>query len=389
MSVIDLLDLETFKGSSDHDRFRELRDGDPVAFNPESGGPGFWSLTRYAHVAEAARDHDRFLSAYGTQIQDRRAEGHGHPSVHNSDPPLHGKLRNIALPSLSRASILKREDRFRAIAHDLVSGTPKGEPFDFVEQVAIKLPMMVIADILGVPVDDSLRLVGWANAMSDVRADNAAQADARASLFEYFRWLADTKRHEPADDVASALVAARIDDRPMHEQALDAYFMLLTVAGNETTRFLLTGGLGQLLRQPETLVKLRAHPELIGRMIEEMCRFVSPVAHMRRTTAQALDLFGTAVPKGAKVVLWFASANHDERQFSDPDQLTIDRTPNAHLGFGIGAHFCIGAHLARLETKLFFEAFLAQITTAELLAEPSRLPSNWFTGWTDMPMRWS
>jgi cytochrome P450 len=124
-------------------------------------------------------------------------------------------------------------------------------------------------------------------------------------------------------------------------------------------------------------------------MIEELCRFVSPVTHMRRTAAHDTDLFGTPVPKGAKIILWFASANRDERKFSDPDRLTIDRTPNAHLGFGLGAHFCVGAHLARLETRLFFEAFLARITTAELLAEPSRLPSNWFTGWTDMQVRWS
>jgi cytochrome P450 len=389
MTQVDLLDLSVFTDSHEHDHFRVLRDDNPVSFNPEPNGPGFWSLTRYDHVSEAARDHSRFLSGQGTQIADRRAEGHGHPSVHNSDPPLHGKLRNIALPALSRTAVAKREARFRAIADALIVATPKGEPFDFVEMIAIKLPMLVIADVLGVPADDSARLVGWANAMSDVRADNAAQHAARASLFDYFRWLAETKRAHPADDVASALVAAQIDDQPMHEQALDAYFMLLTVAGNETTRFLLTGGLAQLLRQPDELARLRANPNLIGTMIEELCRFVSPVTHMRRTAADDTDLFGTHVPKGAKVILWFASANRDERQFGNPDQLVIDRSPNPHVGFGQGAHFCVGAHLARLETKLFFESFLGRIAHAELRADPSRLPSNWFTGWTDMPVCWS
>jgi cytochrome P450 len=389
LSTIDLLDLSTFTESKEHDGFRQLRDAAPVAFNPEPDGPGFWSLTRYAHVNEAARDHHRLLSGHGTQIKDRRAEGHGHPSVHNSDPPLHSQLRNIALPILSRQSVQRREPQFRAIVDRLITSSPKGEPFDFVETIAIMLPMLVIADVLGVPATDADRLVGWANRMSDVRADNAAQAEARANLFDYFRWLSELRRAEPADDVASALVAARIEGAPLEEQALDAYFMLLTVAGNETTRFLLTGGFAQLLRQPDELAKLRANPKMVTSTIEELCRFVSPVTHMRRTAATNIDLYGTPVPKGAKVVLWFASANRDERQFADPDRLHIDRSPNAHVGFGMGAHFCVGAHLARLETRLFLDAFLDRIETMELLAEPERLPSNWFTGWTSMKVRWS
>lgn len=389
MSVIDLLDLSTFVTSHEHAVFQELRDADRVAFNAEPDGPGFWSLTRYDHVSAIARDHHRFLSGQGTQIKDRRAEGHGHPSVHNSDPPLHGQLRNIALPALSRVAVQQREARFRQIVDDLIDAAPTGEPFDFVEAIAIRLPMMVIADVLGVPPEDSLKLVDWANSMSDVRADCAVQADARASLFAYFRQLADAKRAAPRDDVASALVAARLDGKPLEEQALDAYFILLTVAGNETTRFLLSGGLAQLLRQPEQMAKLRADPVLIGPMIEELCRFVSPVTHMRRTAAHDLDLFGNAIPAGAKVVLWFASANRDERRFADPQRLDIARSPNPHVGFGIGAHFCVGAHLARLETRLFFEAFLKRGLQMELLGEPERLPSNWFTGWTNMKVRWS
>ncbi len=389
MSGVDLLDLQPFTASIEHNGFRALRDDAPVHFNEEPDGPGFWSLTRYNHVASASRDHARFLSGQGTQIKDRRAEGHGHPSVHNSDPPLHGQLRNIVLPALSRSAVVNRTHRFEAIADDLVTSAPTGEPFDFVQQVAIQLPMLVIADVLGVPTEDSRRLVGWANLMSDVRAENEVQASARGHLFDYFWWLVAEKRARPADDVASALAAAQIGNAPLHEEALDAFFMLLTVAGNETTRFLLTGGLAQLLRQPEEMARLRGDPSLTTKMIEELCRFVSPVTHMRRTAAEDTDLFGTSIKKGAKVILWFASANRDERQFANPDQLVIDRSPNPHVGFGMGAHFCVGAHLARLESKLFFDAFLKHTRTAELLEEPERLPSNWFTGWTSMKVRWS
>jgi cytochrome P450 len=381
---INLLDLASFGASREHQLFMALRDREEIHFNPEPDGPGFWSLVRYDHVSAAARDHARFLSGHGTQIKNRRAEGHGHASVHNSDPPLHSHLRNIALPSLARSAILRREARIGDIARQLIANVPKDKTFDFVERIAIKLPMMVIADVLGVPPEDSEALVDWANLMSDVRASNDAQAEARSALYAYFRKLAEVKRATPADDVASALVAAG-----MNEEALDAYFMLLTVAGNETTRFLMTGGLAQLMRQPEDFARVAHDRSLIDPMIEEMCRFVSPVAHMRRTTAEAINLYGTAVPKGAKVVLWFASANHDERQFATPESLVIDRKSNHHLGFGQGAHFCVGAHLARLETRLFFNALFDAIGQIELMGEPERLPSNWFTGWTSMPVQWS
>lgn len=384
VSDIDLLDLEPFSASREHAQFAELRRRDEVHFNPEPDGPGFWSLVRYDQVAAAARDNARFLSGGGTQIKDRRAEGHGHASVHNSDPPLHGKLRNIVLPSLARSAVMRREARFAEIATRLVQSVPANTPFDFVERIAVKLPMMVIADVLGVPDQDSEALVDWANLMSDVRASNDEQANARTELFRYFRTLVDHKRRHPADDVASALVAA-----DMHEEALDAYFILLTVAGNETTRFLLTGGLAQLSRQPEDFARAAESRAFIDPLIEDMCRFVSPVTHMRRTTAAAIDVDGTSVPKGAKVVLWFASANRDERQFDRPDQLVLDRKSNPHLGFGLGPHFCVGAHLARLETRLFLNAMFDAVTDFEVIGEPERLPSNWFTGWTSMQVRWA
>ena len=247
--------------------------------------------------------------------------------------------------------------------------------------------MLVIADMLGVPAEEAPGLVDWANLMSDMRASDAEQAEARAQLFAYFRKLADAKRRAPGDDLASRMVAARLEDAPLEQQLLDAYFMLITVAGNETTRFLVTGGLAQLVRQGEWEV-LRANPALVPSAIEEMCRFVSPVAHMRRTAACDTDLAGTPIKAGDKVVLWFASANRDEAVFARADELVLDRSPNPHVGFGVGAHFCLGTHLARLETALLFETMLRDIADIAVLEEPVRLPSNWFTGWTGMKVRW-
>jgi len=383
-TALDLLNIAPFVQSAEHALFTQLRATPGLAFNPEHDGPGFWSVTRHAEVAAAARDHLQLLSGAGTQIRDRRAEGHGHPSVHNADPPLHGKLRAIVLRPLSPSAIRARTARIDAIARRLVAAIEPGVTFDFVADLAVRLPMLVLADVLGVPATEADALVSWANRMSDVGASDAEQADARAQLFGYFRDLADAKRRQPADDVATALVQSDLE-----AGALDAYFMLLTVAGNETTRFLLTGGLAQLSRQPDVYSEVRADRRLIDPLIEEMCRFVSPVAHMRRTAAHDLLLSGTAIPRGGKVVLWFASANHDETVFNRPGQLELDRQDNPHLGFGIGAHFCVGAHLARLEARLFLAALFDRVARFELVGTPERLPSNWFTGWTKMPVRLS
>jgi cytochrome P450 len=387
VSPIDLLDLGPFEASREHKVFAELRAAPGLYLNAEAEGGGFWCATRHADVVAAARDHRLFISGEGTQIRNRRAEGHGAPSVHNADPPLHGKLRAVAMHGLSREAIAARAGRFEAIVEALVGATPRGEAFDFVEAVAVRMPMLVIADVLGVPPEEAPELVDHANLMSDMRATDAEQAAARGQLFDYFRGLIGAKRKVPGDDLATQLATAKLDDAPLEQQLLDAYLMLITIAGNETTRFLVTGGLAQLVRQG-AWGDLCERPELIPTAVEEMCRFVSPVTHMRRTAARDTELAGTPIAAGDKVVLWFASANRDERVFERPDELVLDRKPNPHVGFGVGAHFCLGAHLARLEARMLFEAMAREFAEIEVVEAPVRLPSNWFTGWTAMKVRW-
>lgn len=386
VSTIDLLDTAPFAARREHAQFRALRNDAPLHWNPEPDGPGFWSLTRHADVVAAARDHRRLISGRGTQIRDRRAEGHGHPSVHNADPPLHGALRAPALTALSRAAMARHAARIAAIVDRLIAETPRGAPFDFVEAIAKRLPMIVIAEVLGADPDDAATLTEWANAMSDVAAGDAEQADARARLFAHFRALAHAKRRSPADDVASAL--AGHFDGPDAEGVLDAYFMLLTVAGNETTRFLLAEGMEALIETPGALARLRAEPAMAALTVEEMCRHVSPVIQMRRTAAEDMIWHGRTVRAGDKLVLWFASANRDERAFADPDRFVPDRQPNPHLGFGLGAHFCLGAHLARLEARLFLEAFLRDIRHVRVVAAATRAPSNWFAATASLTLEW-
>ena len=389
----DLLPVAPYAAGKEHTLFKRLRDTDPVHWNrgPDADtvpGDGYWALTRYEHVSAVARNHRDFISGQGTQIRDKRAEGHGAASVHNSDAPAHSRLRGPGVASFARSAVGKREDWIRSVIRALILDAPEGEPFDFVEQIAVTIPMIVFAGVLGVPEDRQRDLVGWANLMSDVRACDDEQASARAHLFAYFRELIDAKRRDPGDDIATALAEADGSGAPFTEEELDAYFMVLTVAGNETTRFLLTGGLEELLKHPAQVRHLRDNADAIPTAVEEMARWVSPVIQMRRTATRNQDLFGTPIRAGDKVVLYFASANRDERMFELADQFRIDRKPNHHLAFGVGAHFCMGAHLARLEARIFFEELFAIMRDVRVVEPAQRSPNNWFSGYERLMVEW-
>ena len=350
--------------------------------------PGFHAVTRYEDISEIVRRTDLFANAKGTQIKDRKAEGHGTASVHNSDPPYHTKLRAFAEPSFRRKLVEGLAPKIRATVNSLLDQCPRGETFDFVSRFAILLPMIVIGDLLGVPKEDQRRMVNWANAVSDVFATEQQQAEARAELFAFFRRLVALKRAEPADDVATVLAHEKVNGELLTDGELDAYFMVLSAAGNETTRFLISGGLEQLCLQPDTLAHLRRAPELIPNAVEEMIRWVAPVMQMRRTALADTEIAGHPVKAGDKVVLYFASANRDERKFADAAQFSVTRTSNAHLGFGKGAHFCLGAHLARLELQIFFEILLDRVADIQLKGLGTKLPSYLFSGYTRLPVEW-
>ncbi|GAB5413497.1 MAG: cytochrome P450 [Congregibacter sp.] len=385
----DLLDVELFQQRREHDAFDRLRALEQPVFHGEPDGPGFFALTRYEHVWEAARDTQRFKSGQGTQIADKRAEGKGAASVHNADAPLHGFLREFGRRAMAQPLLELRRDRVRQIVRESIASAPRGETFDFVEKVALTIPMTVFGEVLGVPVEDRPHLVTQANTMSSVLASAQEQADARSNLFSYFRNLSRKRRGQPEEDVASLLVSENAKGESLTEEQLDAYFLLLVIAGNETTRFLLAGGLEQLLRQPEALETMREQPDMIPSAVEEMVRWVTPVIHMRRTLLEDSQVFGLDAPAGSKFVLYFSAANRDSEVFDRPHEFLIDRSPNKHVGFGAGHHFCLGAYLARMETQIFFEEFLASVTTCEQVGSATRIPSYWFAGLQHLPVRWS
>jgi cytochrome P450 len=386
---IDLLDVRLFAERREHDAFRVLRREAPVHFNPEPGGRGFYAVTRHRDVLAVVRDFETFSSASGTQIADVRAEGAGFPSMHNTDPPLHGKLREIGQPGFRKKRLDDIEPYVRRTVQTLLDKTPVGEPFDLVELVSVKLPMTVISDLMGFPLELRDEIVVHANTMSDTRATVEEKTNARAWLFNAFHDLTAKRRESPQDDLASELSRGRLDGELLTDAQLDPYFMVLTVAGNETTRNLISGGYEELCADPTNFDRLRGDPTLIATAVEEMIRWVSPIIQMRRTTTTDCEIAGVPIRAGSKVVAYFASANRDEDEFPEAHVFDIARRPNFHLGFGQGPHFCIGAHLAKLEARVFFEELTARYRNFRIHGPGERLPSFWFAGTTKLIAEWS
>ena len=300
-----------------------------------------------------------------------------------------GSCAISARPVSERNGSSKSSRTCAALVRALLDATPVGEPFDLVELVSVKLPMTVISDLMGFPLELRDDIVVRANTMSDTGASAEEKSRARAWLFDAFHELAAKRRASPQDDLTSELAHGHLDGEPLTDAQLDPYFMVLTVAGNETTRNLISGGYEELCANPGSFERLREDPALVATAVEEMVRWVSPMIHMRRTATRDCEIAGVPIPAGAKVVACFASANRDEREFPRADAFEIDRRPNFHLGFGQGPHFCIGAHLAKLEARVFFEELTARFRRFAIHGRGERLPSFWFAGTTKLLAEWS
>ena len=391
VSPLDLMDLAPFEQGRDEEIFAHLRDHAPLHWNDEPDGPGFWSVTRHADVKAVAGDAASFTVTHGTQIASRRAEGEGARSIHHVDPPEHGPLRRIAASQVRMTQVRKLEPDILAVIDDLLDEHLGAGEFDLVAKISSQLPLVMIGRLLGAPLEDCPHLLRWTNQMASEDPDYSEGPEtavrARDEVFGYFRELEEQRRACPADDLVSVLTAAEIDGQPLSRGHLDAYYLILMVAGNETTRNLISGGTLALHEHPEALAALRADHAGVRLAVEEMVRWVTPVLSMRRTATHDLEMHGRTVRAGDKVVMWFASANRDPRAFEQPERFLVDRHPNEHLGFGWGDHACLGSHLARLEANLFFTRLLQRDLHLEVVGEPSRLRSNFFRGIKKLPVR--
>jgi cytochrome P450 len=380
-SDIDLMDLEPFIDGTEHDVFARLRRNVPLHWNEESSGPGFWSLTRYADVIEAINDPTSFINGEGTQILSRKVEGNT-STVHNTDPPRHGQLRKLVTPHLRAVKIKEWQGLIDTSVDGILDSLEGQRDLELVQAASALLPIQVLGQVLGVPLEDCGLLLDWTNRVVSDDPEFMRSPDekeqARNEMFAYFKDLSEQRRKEPRNDIVSRLVHARLDNEPLSWEDLAAYYFVLVGAGNETTRNLITGSVLAFHQFPDQWQRLEQDETLLRPAIEEMLRYVTPIRAMRRTATRDVAWSGQTIREDDKVVLWFQSANRDPEVFTDPDVVRIDRSPNDHVGFGWGIHACMGSHLARAEVTTFFKKALERKLRFTPLGEPDRLHTNQF-----------
>jgi len=353
-------------------------------------------VTSHADVSAVNKDNLTFSSARGlTLIRDMPLEDIATQQLMmlNMDPPMHTRYRLLVNKGFTPRMIGKLEERVRRLANEIIDGVIEKGECDFVVDVAAELPLQVIAELMGVPQADRHLVFDWSNRMIGAEDPEYAVStedatNAATELYAYANRLAAEKRANPHDDLLSVLTSVSMDGESLSELELDMFFLLLAVAGNETTRNLISHGVHALCEHPTTRAALATDPSLIPEAAEEMLRWATPVMHFRRTAATDTQIGGVPVAEGDKVVIWYSSANRDETVFSDPDVFDIHRSPNPHVAFGGGGpHFCLGANLARLEIKVMFEELLARIPSFELAGPPVRLRSNFINGLKHLPIK--
>jgi cholest-4-en-3-one 26-monooxygenase len=397
LADIDVYNLDQYIEAVPHDQFRRLRAEAPVFrhADPESD-IGYWALTRHEDVVFVSRNPELFSSHEKTAMINEYAQvqiDQQRMFMLNQDPPDHTRTRSLVNRGFTPRMIARLEERIQETCDDIVAiAVDKGEG-DFVTLCAAELPLIVIAELMGVPLEDRHKVFDWSNRMvggedPEYGVTEEQRFDAATEMWAYASALAAEKRKEIKDDIVSKLISPDEAGNVLSELEFDLFFMLLAVAGNETTRNAISGGMHALIENPEQWAKLKADPSLIPAAADEIVRYVSPVMLFRRTATQDLEVGGVTIKAGDKVVIYYTSANRDDTVFTNPDEFDVAREPNPHVGFGGGGpHFCLGRHLAKLELECLFRSLIQQVDHLELLAEPRRLRSNFINGVKEMTVR--
>lgn len=407
-SNINLANLDLFSNGAPWDTFAQLRRENPVHWSDEEAPQsGFWSVLGYHDIVRVLRDSETFTSERFTNLEEVDAEQEeARRSLLETDGTRHRALRRLLQGQFTPAAVAKYETFLRGItATTLDNAFAKGE-FDFVSEVAADFPINVLVRLLDVPVEDTHKLIDWGNRMvgfsdpehADILINDPEsekyrlvpfRSPAALEVFEYGDALARERKGKNGTDLVSVLINSEPSDGiPLSERDFHTNFLLLVVAGNETTRHTITHTMRNLIEHPEQLALLQENPSMIPWAVEEFLRYASPVYHFRRTATTDAVINGQSIKAGQKVVTWFASGNRDEAIFENPDKFDVTRNPNEHMTFGRGGpHMCLGNALARIELRVMFEDLISRIDKMEVVGDIDYLQSNFVHGIKRMPVR--
>ena len=386
-----------------HGLLTRLRSECPVFHAAPDGYQPFWMVTRHGDIRDVELNTATFINAPRLVLRSDALNAHisqltgGRPfmflNLTNMDGAQHNAFRKMTHAWFLPVRVKKLEDEIRGHARMYIDRMlAMGGKCDFVRDVAVWYPLRVIMTILGVPPEDEPKMLMLTQQLfgsDDPEIKGELQGDLIEtinSFFEYFRGIIADRRAKPTDDVATVIAHAEADGRPLTEQEILSYYILIATAGHDTTSSTMAGGMHALAQHPEQYEMLRADPSLLPKAIDEMLRWVTPVTHFFRTAVQDAVVGGQEIKAGESLLMCYPSANRDEAVFSDPFRFDIARSPNAHLAFGYGPHVCLGQHLAKLEIRVFFEEFLSRVEKIELVGEPAWVAANFVGGLKRMPM---
>jgi cholest-4-en-3-one 26-monooxygenase len=403
--VTDLADVAlheptTYDQGFPHDLFRSLRAERPVSHHehPRWEG-GYWAIVRHEDVQRVSRDSATFRNAPHPFLEAEVGPDQSGTSelLISLDAPDHSKMRKLVSRGFTPRRVSDLTERVHARVDTIVDALRDRTEADLVTDVAVWLPLHVIADLVGVPEEDRRQVFEWTEITFgfDAAVTPAERQEAAMAMYAYADGMCEARRSDPRDDLMSVLLAAEVDGEQLTQLQIDLFFLLLQNAGSETTRNLITSGTLALLENPAQMDELRSDPALLPAAIEELLRYVTPVVQFCRTAVTDTEVGGQPIAAGDRLALFYASANRDERAFTDPDSVDVTRQPNDHVAFGAGGpHYCLGASLARLEARAMFEAILTRFDGLEV--DPAvdvdalpRVHSNLIDGFAHLPVRWS
>ena len=395
VAPVDLSDSRSYVNGVPHAYLAYLRQNEPVSWQDEAGGPGFWVVTRYHDCVAVNRDWERFSSATRGVLPMEMPEEELEQQrlmMLNMDPPLHTRYRRLVNKGFTPRMVRDLEASIHRSTDAIIDSVIESGQADFVTQISAELPLQVIADLLGVPAEDRHKMFDWSNHMvgnedPEYQETTDMAANAAMELYAYAAELYGKKRIDPHADLMSVLTEVEVEGERLSELELELFFLMLTVAGNETTRNLMSGAMHTFFQFPDQWQRLLDDRSLLPSAVDEMLRYVSPVMNFRRTATADTELSGRPIASGDKVVFFHTSANRDEEVFDDPNAFDIGRNPNPHISFGGGGpHFCLGANLARMEINVMFEHLLDRLPDIHQDGEEQHLQSQFINGVKHLPV---